>query len=72
VARIKRVAVSDHAVLRYLERRYKTDVEAIRQEILTPCRVAAIKAGASQITVAGLTFKISDGVITTILKRNVR
>jgi hypothetical protein len=39
------VRVSDHAIVRYLERHYKMDIQAIRDEILTPTTKAAIAAG---------------------------
>jgi len=41
--------VSDHALLRWLERYLEMDLEAVRASILTPDRRAAIEAGASAI-----------------------
>lgn len=59
------VRVSDHAVVRYLERRYGFDFEGVRAEIATPQLRAAAKAGAAGWKVEGGTFKISDGTVTT-------
>ncbi len=61
-------SVSDHAVLRYMERKYGFDVAAIRAEILTPERREAIRCGAKSITVEGMRFVVRDGTITTALK----
>ncbi|PZO05441.1 MAG: hypothetical protein DCF29_08035 [Alphaproteobacteria bacterium] len=41
--------VSDHALLRWMERYLEMDLEAIRASILTDDRRAAIEAGASAI-----------------------
>lgn len=65
------VAVSDHAVVRYLERRHGFDFEEVRREIATPELCSAAAAGASGWKVNGGTFKIRNGVITTyIASRN--
>lgn len=60
--------VSDHALLRYLERKYDFDSAAVRREILTPEVLSAIKAGASGIKSHDGTFKISETVITTYIR----
>ncbi len=57
--------VSDHAILRYLERKFKFDVNGIRNEILTDERKGAIKAGAIKIKVDGIDFVVKNGVIVT-------
>ena len=59
------VIVSDHAVVRYLERRYGFDFEGVRMEIATPALRAAAEAGASGWKVEGGTFKIRDGTVVT-------
>lgn len=59
--------VSDHAVLRYLERHYKMDIGKIRSEIMTPVAEAAINAGAKSIKVNGISFVIKDNTIITSL-----
>ena len=65
----KTPGVSDHALLRYIERKYQVDMQTLRDEILTPDRMTAIKLGANSIKVEGLTFTISNGCVTTCVKR---
>ncbi len=59
--------VSDHALLRYLERYYKIDMEKMRAEIMTPIVEAAIKAGAKTVKVHGIAFVLRDNTIVTSL-----
>lgn len=59
------IKVSDHAILRYLERKYNLDIKGIRKEILTPAIIQAIKAGAKAVKVDGMDFKIKNNIITT-------
>jgi hypothetical protein len=76
LAKLKRKAptprVSDHALLRYLERVKGVDVEAIKAEIMTPETIAAIKAGASAVNVNGCRMPIKDGCIATVLAKEQR
>lgn len=58
--------VSDHAIIRYLERKYGFTFEEVRKEILTEDRVSMIKAGAKSITHDGIRFVIVDNVIVTV------
>ena len=62
------IAISDHAVLRYLEHKFNLDTKNIRDEILTKNVVEAIKSGANSIKINGLNFKINNKVITTVIK----
>lgn len=62
-----RARVSDHAVLRYLERVKGVDIEAIRREILSETVLAAIKIGCRAVEIEGHKFTIVDGCITTCL-----
>lgn len=58
--------VSDHALLRWLERRYGFDVAAERRKIEALCDTA-IRAGAKVVKVEGVQFVIKNGrVITTL------
>lgn len=59
--------VSDHAVLCYMERVMGVDVEAIRREIGHKAVRALEHPGCSGVVVSGLSLKISDGCITTVL-----
>ncbi len=61
----KKVTVADHAVIRYLERRYGFDFEDIRGEILTDAVIQAAKMGAEGIKMHHGTFKIRDNVVVT-------
>jgi hypothetical protein len=59
--------ISDHALLRFIERILGIDVDALRGRILTQGVVAAIKAGASAVEVEGVKFVVKRGVIVTTL-----
>jgi hypothetical protein len=63
------IRVSDHAIIRFLERKHGFDFEALRREILTPSRVLAIKSGAKAIDHDGVSFKVADGTITTVIEK---
>lgn len=61
-------AITDHAVLRYLERAYGLDVEAIKVEMNSP--VVQLAEGFGCGTVIGrngVRLTIRDGVMTTVL-----
>lgn len=60
--------VSDHAVLRYLERACGVDVEAVRREIGYKVALALDHPGACGVIAAGFKFKLQDGVVTTVIK----
>jgi hypothetical protein len=61
----KGVYVSDHAVVRYLERRHGFDFESVRQEIMTPALREAAAVGAVGLRVAGGVFKLKGRTVTT-------
>jgi hypothetical protein len=60
-------SVSDHAVLRYMERVHGIDVEQLRGLILTETVEKAIRAGASAVRVDGMTYVIKGATIVTVL-----
>lgn len=65
--------VSDHALLRYFERKMGFDLEAIRQEILGNGTKEAIEMGAVRINKDGCHFLVSrEGCITTVLDQNMK
>jgi hypothetical protein len=66
-----RVQITDHAVLRYMERAMGLDVEALRQDLERKLDAAA-RCGACGLTVDGVNFRIVDGVVTTVLEVNKR
>ena len=59
------VHVTDHAVLRYLQRLHGLDIEAVRAEIATKVWRAAL-AGASGVRHDGLIYRLQDGVVVTV------
>jgi len=59
--------VSDHALLRYLERVYGFDIEELRGQILSDGAKQALRAGATGYTANGVKFKAKDGVLVTVL-----
>lgn len=67
-----RYGVSDHAIVRYLERVVGVDVDKIRCEILDLCE-PAMRAGAAKVKVGKLEFcLVDDTVATTQLRRPVK
>lgn len=63
---MKHVAVTDHAVVRYLERALGLDVEAVRTEIARAVK-RGIAEGASGVRVGGLWFRLEGAVVVTVL-----
>lgn len=62
-----RAFVSDHAVVRYLERVVGIDVERFRREI--GHRVdRAVEMGASGCVVGGYEYRLKDGHVTTVVE----
>jgi len=59
------VGISDHALVRYMERGLGFNLDDIRSQILTSDRISAIRAGANSIKVGGIKFLVRDGTITT-------
>lgn len=58
--------VTDHALLRYIERVHDVDVEAIRAAILTPAVVTAIKNGAAAVRSDECRYTIKDMAVVTV------
>ena len=63
------VVLSEHALIRYLQRVYKLDLEKIEQEIITPELINSVaEFGNGTYTSDGAySVKVVDGVIVTIL-----
>lgn len=57
--------VTEHAVLRYLERGMGLDVEAIRKRIIDICEGPAA-IGAACVRAEGLRFEILNGAVITV------
>ncbi|WP_226779541.1 hypothetical protein [Oceaniglobus trochenteri] len=60
--------VSDHAVLRYLERVKGLDVEAVRREIGHLVDIHLDHPGASGVINGGFSYRIRGGVVTTVIR----
>lgn len=63
----KRARVTDHAVLRYLERVMEVPVEQIRRQILTDGVVLAMALGAQSVRLKDHHVVIQGRVVVTIL-----
>lgn len=62
--------ITDHALLRYLQREKGVDIEAIRDEIATDFVRAACQARASSVVIGHTHFKIcSAGKVRTVVNR---
>lgn len=62
----KTFPVTDHAVLRWIERHGFVDVEAIRERIYTETR-EALKSGATRLTINGTEYRMDKGVVVTLV-----
>lgn len=60
-------SVSDHAVLRYLQRAHGLDIEFFRRHIATLCANGA-RYDASAVAVDGVKFVLVDGTVTTVAR----
>lgn len=61
------VRVSDHAVLRYLERAHGLDVEAVRRHLAG--RVATgVRLGAIAVTVESVKLLLREDVVVTVVR----
>ena len=59
------IRVSDHAVLRYMERAMNLNVEIVREHIASLCQPAS-HAGAVCVRAEGVRFELSNNVVTTV------
>lgn len=59
--------ISDHALLRYLERVMDVDISSLKLKLLTADVKDAIRAGASAVVVEGVRFKVQDNTIVTVM-----
>jgi len=62
----KEPRVSDHAVVRYLERIYGFSFEDVRKELLTPVVIAAMAAGVDTVKTAKGKLKIRENCVVTV------
>lgn len=64
------IRVTDHAVVRYLERAMGLNVDVVREHILAVCGGAAA-FGAVSVRAEGLRFEIKNGAICTVTPDHV-
>lgn len=57
--------VSDHAVLRYMERAKGIDIESVRTHIALLCR-SAVNAGAASLKTEGVEFQFKNRTVITV------
>lgn len=72
-----KITVSDHAILRFIERHYGFSVEPIREKIIDLVR-GSIGVGAKSHSIDGITFCFEESlrnkgvmVVTTVLERGM-
>lgn len=62
--------ISDHAVLRYLERVKGVDIEAIRAEMMSPAVDTAARIGCDTVRMGnGARLKLVGDVVQTVLPK---
>ncbi len=64
--------ISDHALLRYIERIHGVDVEAMKAALLTETVVLAIKSGATAVKSPAGTMVIKGSTVVTFLDPEMR
>lgn len=74
---MKRLRISDHALVRFLERAGGLDVQGVRahlQASLARSAGAAERLGLSEYTVTadGLSYRIANGVLVTVVAEGER
>ena len=62
--------ISDHALLRYLERSGTIDVKKLKAGLLCGDVIDALYMGAEKVHINGFEFRIKNGKITTIIKED--
>lgn len=61
------IRVTDHAVLRYLERAHGLDIEAVRDH-LAGRAMTGVQLGASAVIIEGVKLILKDSVLITVYK----
>lgn len=62
-------SVSDHAVLRYIERKHGVDIEAVREHIRGLVQ-RGVEAKGDAVVVEGVKFVLCDNVVVTVMGRH--
>lgn len=69
---MKQEVVTDHAVIRWLERVEGIDMKAIRKKILNTDVQSALKMKASSYTSEDMIYKFRNGRVITVIARGKR
>ena len=64
------IRVTDHAVLRYIERRHGIDVDALRSHIAT-LAVTGVEHGASAVVTEGVRIVLRGQTVVTVLDKRM-
>lgn len=64
------IRVTDHAVLRYIERRHGIDVDALRSHIAT-LAVTGVAHGASAVLTEGVRIVLRGQTVVTVLDKRM-
>ena len=59
--------VSDHALVRYMERHHGIDVQRMKDEMLTPEVRMSLRLGASRVYIDGVEYRARNGVVITVI-----
>ena len=69
----KRTYITDHALMRYMQRVHNINVEKYREEMHSDEIEAMVKAGAQTVKIDGFTFICKEGrIVTTYEGRTVK
>lgn len=63
----RRKSATDHAVIRYMERKYGANFDSVRDEMLSPALRTAMAAGAKSFVEDGVKFIIVNKRIVTVV-----
>ncbi|MEY9717878.1 phage baseplate assembly protein gpV [Sinorhizobium fredii] len=61
------VRITDHAILKYLERAHGLDVDAVRRH-MSGLAATAVELGAIAVTIESVKLRLRAGVCVTVLK----
>jgi len=65
------IIVSEHAILRYLQRVYELDIAKIEAEIVSPKLYSQVKEyGSGTYHSDGFSIKVVDGVVVTVIEES--
>lgn len=66
MSRTPKNTVTDHAVLRWLERFGYVDVEKVRKQIHSETK-EALNSGATKLKINGIEYRMRDGKVVTLI-----